>query len=76
VSLINQIRLYECEVIDEPSVYAYISTSSKTIRVTARTKVMFAIEGKSLYIIDENGESHETTYVRKEPLPPPPPVVF
>ena len=69
-------RQYEYEINDETPAYVYISRSSKEIRVTPKTKVMFAIEGKSLYIIDENGKSQKTSYLRKVKLQPPPPPVF
>jgi hypothetical protein len=64
---------YKYVIIDGP--YAYISRSSKEMRLTTRAKIMYTIEGRSLYIIDENGKSQKTRYLRKDRLKPPPPPV-
>jgi hypothetical protein len=56
--------LYEYDIIDEPPAFACIRASSKEIPATTKAKVMLPIDGKSLYIIDENGKSQKATYLR------------
>lgn len=69
----TQSRQYQYHIVDDQ--FRYFGASSKELRVTERSYVMFAIEGESLYLIDEAGERKTIIFLRKERLPPPPPPV-
>jgi negative regulator of sigma E activity len=51
----------------------FTGRSSQPLRLTPRTKVKFAIQGKKIYVVDENGETKELRYMLQELMPPAPP---
>jgi hypothetical protein len=44
---------------------AFAGVSTTSIPVRLRHKVKYAIQGRSLYIIDNSGNVHETSYVKQ-----------
>ena len=70
-----QTRRYELHIIDAATPYAYIAISPKKLNLTVNAKVMFALEGKFLYVVDGAGRTPKTQFVQKLPLPPVPPPV-
>ena len=51
----------------------FTGRSPQALRLTPRTNVKFAIQGKKIYVVDENGETKELRYMLQELMPPPPP---
>jgi hypothetical protein len=57
----------------ETSEDGYMCKSSQQLRLTQGSQVQFVVEGRSLFIIDEDGKPQETSYQLQYLRPPPPP---